>query len=72
MWVQAITTGEPDELQVEVAVASLLTALEPDQIAEVAQRGPIVEGALDAIRLNEANGPEDEEDPNLLEEPADG
>ena len=72
MWVQAITTGEPDERQVEVAVASLLAALEPDQVAEVAERGPIVEGALGAIRLNEANAIDDEEDPTLLEESADG
>ena len=38
MWVQSITTGEPDDTQVEVAVASLLAALEPDQVADLVRR----------------------------------
>ncbi len=48
MWIQAITTKEPDDDQVEVAVASLLTALDDEAVAEVKQRGPVVAAALAA------------------------
>jgi uncharacterized protein YqhQ len=48
MWIQAITTKEPDDDQVEVAVASLLAALEDDAVLEVKQRGPVVAAALAA------------------------
>lgn len=46
IWIQAITTGEPDSQQVEVAIASLLAALEPDEVDEVKQRGEIPVAAL--------------------------
>ena len=46
IWIQGITTKEPSDDQVEVAVASLLTALEPDEVEEVHERGPVVPGAL--------------------------
>lgn len=46
MWIQAITTKEPTDDMVEVAVASLLAALQPDAVDEVESRGPIVAGAL--------------------------
>ena len=46
MWIQAITTKEPTDDMVEVAVASLLAALQPDAVEEVESRGPIVAGAL--------------------------
>ncbi len=46
IWIQAVTTKEPSDDQVEVAVASLLTALEPDAVAEVHGRGPVAAGAL--------------------------
>lgn len=46
MWIQAITTKEPTDDMVEVAVASLLAALQPDAVDEVERRGPIVAGAL--------------------------
>ena len=46
MWIQAITTKEPTDDMVEVAVASLLAALQPDALNEVESRGPIVAGAL--------------------------
>jgi len=46
IWIQAITTKEPSDDQVEVAVASLLTALEPDEVDEVHQRGGVAPGAL--------------------------
>lgn len=46
MWIQAITTQEPSDDQVEVAIASLLAALEPGDIAEVKSRGTVNEAAL--------------------------
>jgi uncharacterized protein YqhQ len=48
MWIQAITTKEPSDDMVEVAVASLLAALEDDAVTEVKQRGPVVAAALGA------------------------
>ena len=48
LWLQKLTTGEPDDDQVEVAVASLLAALEPEEIAEVKGRGPVNPAALAA------------------------
>ena len=48
MWIQSITTKEPDDDQVEVAVASLLAALDEDAVNEVKQRGPVVAAALAA------------------------
>jgi uncharacterized protein YqhQ len=49
LWLQKLTTGEPDDDQVEVAVASLLAALEPEEIAEVKGRGPVNPAALAAL-----------------------
>ena len=46
IWIQAITTQEPSDDQVEVAIASLLAALEPGDIAEVKSRGTVNEAAL--------------------------
>ena len=48
MWIQSITTKEPGDDQVEVAVASLLAALDDDAVTEVKQRGPVVAAALAA------------------------
>ncbi|MEE8485047.1 MAG: DUF1385 domain-containing protein [Acidimicrobiia bacterium] len=48
IWVQAITTKEPSDDQVEVAVASLLAALDPAEVEVVESRGAIVPGALAA------------------------
>lgn len=48
MWIQAITTKEPTEDQVEVAIASLLAALEPEDIEEVKERGAVNAAALGA------------------------
>ena len=50
MWLQAITTKEPSDDMVEVAVASLLAALSDDEASAVAERGPIVAAALAAER----------------------
>jgi len=49
LWLQRLTTGEPDDDQVEVAVASLLAALEPDAVDEVKGRGPVNPAALAAL-----------------------
>jgi len=46
MWIQSITTKEPTEDQVEVAIASLLAALEPEDIEEVKTRGTVNAAAL--------------------------
>jgi uncharacterized protein YqhQ len=48
IWIQSITTKEPEDRQVEVAVASLLAALNPQQVDEVRARGDIDPGALAA------------------------
>lgn len=46
IWLQRLTTAEPSDDQVEVAVASLLAALDPDERAALEARGPIAPGAL--------------------------
>ncbi len=46
---QRLTTKEPDGDQVEVAVASLLSALSDEERVEVRSRGPICEAAWSAI-----------------------
>ena len=48
MWIQSITTKEPADDQVEVAVASLLAALDDTAVNEVKQRGPVAAAALAA------------------------
>ncbi len=46
MWLQAITTRQPDGEQIEVAVASLLAALTLEERNDVEGRGPVLAGAL--------------------------
>ncbi len=46
IWIQSITTKEPSDDQVEVAVTSLLAALGEDAVEEVKRRGPVVAAAL--------------------------
>ncbi len=48
IWIQAITTKEPSDDQVEVAIASLLSALDPDEIDKVKERGTVNAAALAA------------------------
>jgi uncharacterized protein YqhQ len=48
IWIQSITTQEPSDDQVEVAIASLLSALEPAEINEVKERGAVNAAALAA------------------------
>ena len=55
MWIQSITTNQPDDHQVEVAVASLLAALGPEAVAEIHSRGAVAAGAL-AVQLEEEDG----------------
>jgi uncharacterized protein YqhQ len=57
IWIQSITTKEPSDDQVEVAVASLLAALDPDEVEQVKARGAIVPAALAAdYDLGSADG----------------
>ena len=49
IWLQSITTKEPSDDMVEVAIVSLLAALTDEQRAEVESRGPIAAGALAAV-----------------------
>ena len=49
LWLQRLTTGEPNDDQVEVAVASLLAALQPEEVDEVKARGPVDPAALIAL-----------------------
>lgn len=46
IWLQRLTTREPTDDQVEVAIASLLAAFDEDERADVERRGPIAPGAL--------------------------
>jgi uncharacterized protein YqhQ len=48
MWLQALTTRQPEDDQVEVAVTSLLASLTPGEREDVDRRGPIVPAALEA------------------------
>lgn len=48
IWLQRLTTREPADDQVEVAVASLLSALDQDEVERVKNLGPVVPGALAA------------------------
>ena len=53
LWLQYLTTGQPDEAQVEVAIASLLAALDEEKVAAVHARGPVASGALDVVMADE-------------------
>ena len=48
LWLQRLTTGTPDPDQIEVAVTSLLSALEDDHVADVIARGDLPDAALAA------------------------
>ncbi len=49
IWLQRLTTREPTDDQVEVAVASLLNALDAGERRDVDSRGPVAPGALDYV-----------------------
>ncbi len=48
LWLQRLTTRQPEKPMIEVAVASLLHALTDDEVDEVKGRGPIAPEALSA------------------------
>jgi uncharacterized protein YqhQ len=48
LWLQRLTTGVPEEPMIEVAVTSLLSALEDEQVDEVISRGSLPETAVRA------------------------
>lgn len=49
IWLQKLTTSIPDEKQIEVAISSLVVALDDESFAEVVDRGGVPETAL-AVR----------------------
>jgi uncharacterized protein YqhQ len=48
LWLQRLTTGTPDADQIEVAVTSLLSALEDHEVVDVVARGEVPDAALAA------------------------
>ncbi len=50
IWLQKLTTAVPDAGQIEVAISSLVVALDEERADEVLERGGIPESALDARR----------------------
>jgi uncharacterized protein YqhQ len=48
LWLQKLTTGVPDSAQIEVAVTSLLSALDDEAVVELTGRGPLPPAALAA------------------------
>ena len=56
MWLQRVTTSEPEDDMVVVAVASLLSALTDDEVASVAARGSIAPDAVAAAGAQSADG----------------
>lgn len=55
IWLQKLTTSVPDESQIEVAISSLVVALDEDALSEVVQRGEVPPVAL-AARESVAEG----------------
>jgi uncharacterized protein YqhQ len=47
MWLQRLTTSVPDADQIEVAISSLVVALDQEQFEEVASRGGVPVSALE-------------------------
>jgi uncharacterized protein YqhQ len=48
LWLQKLTTNRPDEDQIEVAIASMLTALDHETVEEVRSRGAVPDSAIAA------------------------
>ena len=46
IWLQKLTTSVPDESQIEVAISSLVTALNEEQVEAVSKRGMVLPVAL--------------------------
>jgi hypothetical protein len=49
VWLQKLTTRVPDESQIEVAISSLMVALDDEMVDDVIGRGGVPESAL-AVR----------------------
>ena len=47
IWLQKLTTSVPDESQIEVAISSLVTALNEEQVEAVSKRGGVLPIALE-------------------------
>ena len=50
IWLQKLTTAVPDQGQIEVAISSLVVALDDDRVEDVLHRGGVPETALEARR----------------------
>jgi hypothetical protein len=48
IWLQKLTTRVPDDSQIEVAISSLIVALDDAAVAEVVGRGGVPATAMDA------------------------
>ncbi|MGH8915354.1 MAG: DUF1385 domain-containing protein [Acidimicrobiia bacterium] len=48
IWLQKLTTRVPDESQIEVAISSLIVALDDEMVEDVRRRGGLPTSALDA------------------------
>lgn len=48
LWLQKLTTNRPADDQIEVAIASMVTALDEEKLADVVARGPVPESAVAA------------------------
>lgn len=48
LWLQKLTTGVPERDMIEVAITSLVSALESDQVDEVISRGGVPQAVLEA------------------------
>jgi uncharacterized protein YqhQ len=57
LWLQRLTTGPPDEDQIEVAIASLITALDEEKVSEVLDRGGVPSSAMEVRRAAMAGEP---------------
>ena len=50
IWLQKLTTAVPDQGQIEVAISSLVVALDEQRVEDVLQRGGVPDTALEARR----------------------
>jgi hypothetical protein len=50
LWLQKLTTRVPDDAQIEVAISSLVVALDDEMLEAVRGRGGVPETALQARR----------------------
>jgi uncharacterized protein YqhQ len=60
IWLQKLTTRVPDESQIEVAISSLIVALDEDMVHDVLSRGGVPESAIGARLAVLGSTPADE------------